>query len=37
MVLGLKKKKKIKPPAGVSAENRHFLTFEPATFACLVH
>jgi len=35
MVLGLKKTRK--PPAGISAENKHFLTFEPATFACLVH
>ncbi len=37
MVLGLKKKKEIKPPAGISAENKYFLTFEPAAFACLVH
>jgi hypothetical protein len=34
-VLGLRKK--IKPPAGFSAENQSFLAFEPATFACLIH
>ena len=33
----LRIKKKIKPPAGISVENEYFLTFEPATFACLVH
>ena len=36
MVLGLRKKKKNKPPAGISAENQYFLAFEPAAFACLV-